>query len=223
MILSVLGEFIWKWYQNGMPDASEQRLEEADVRQMVRTSAANNFRQQYIFGQKLLPARRIQPPPEEHEYYFLSPLLAIKEFLLSDTNEIGMRRADMGAYDLYRLPKNAHFTNIYMVNFACGGLKKAELTLIQNGEEKFYVNKPKFKSIVFATVVGRGINTFNVPPCITKLHVETTYDTDDADISLDIAFDVAQDVLSKAWQVGEVTGDDKVRLQEELKKREDIK
>lgn len=223
MTLDILSEFVWNWYQNGMPDATRQFLEEDDIQQMVRMSAANNFRQQYIFGQKILPARRIQPPPDEHEYYFLSPLLKVIRFKLSDADELAMRRADMGKYDLYRLPKNAHFTNIYMVNFACAGLKKAELTLVPNGQEKFYAGKPKFASIVFGSIVGRGINTFNVPPCISSLDVETTYDDDSADISLDICFDVAVDVLRNAWQVGEVTGEDKIRLQEELKKREDIK
>lgn len=223
MKLVALSELIWKYYQDGRPKADKQKLSQVDIRQMARTSAANNFRQQYIFGQKIYPGRRLQAPPEEKEYYFISPLLSVRRFELTATDRQGMRRADMGEFDLYRLPKNVHFENIYMVNGACDGMRTNIITIVQNGEEKFYVGKPDFKSFIFASVVGRGLNTFNVPPCVTSIDVETTFDNDEIDISLDVAFDVCVEVLRSSIEVEEFTGDGKIKLQEELKKREEIK
>lgn len=222
MTLETLSEFIWKFYQDGRPKADKQRLSQADIRQLARASAASSFRQLYMFGQRPAPGRKLPPPPDEKEYYFTSPLLSVKPFTLSEPDSQGMRRVDMGQYDLYRLPKNVHFENIYMVNGACGGYKTNVITLVANGEEKFYL-KPKFKGFVFASVVGRGLNTFNVPACVTKVLIETTYDGDDIDITLDVAFEVALDVIRLTMQVEEFTGEEKIKLQEELKKREEIK
>ncbi len=222
MTLDNLSELIFNTYQSGKPKANKEKLSQADIRQMARASAANNFRQLYIFGQKLVPGRRLQAVPQDSEYYFISPLLSVKEFTLTEPDSKGMRRVDMQDFDLYRLPKNVHFENIYMVNGACGGKDTNVITLVENGQEKFFL-KPKFKSYIFASVVGRGLNTFNVPPCVTKVHIETTYDGDDVDITLDVAFDVMLEVLRQSMQVEEFTGEEKIRLQEELKKREEIK
>ena len=223
MILSSLSEFVWRYYQDGNPKANKQKLTQADVAQMCRVAAANNFRQLYLFGQKLIPGKKLVALPEEGDYYFTSPLLSVNRFELTDANEIGMRRANMKDFDLYRLPNNAHFENIYMVNFACAGLKTNKLTLLRNGEEAFYAGKPKYSFFIFGTVVGRGINTFNVPPCINKLDIETKYDNEEADITMDVAFDVAVEVLRLSSEEDQLSGEDKLRLQEQLKKLEDIK
>lgn len=223
MILKTVAEVAWKYYSDGKPSANKQKLSEGDMRQMVRMAAANNFRQLYLFGQKIIPGKKLIAPPEEGDYYFTSPLLSVKRFELPEADNMGMRRADMQEFDLYRLPHNAHFENIYMVNGTCAGLKTNVLTLVANGEEKFYAGKSRFRSYIFGSIVGRGINTFNVPPCIKKIDVETTYDSDDIDVTLDVAFDVVNEVLRLSLEIEQVSGDDKIRLQEELKKREDIK
>lgn len=226
MKLDTLANIVWGFYSNGNPDADIQddRIDEATIMQMCKMSAANNIRQQYLYGQRIVPGRRlVQAPPQEREDYFVSPLLSIEDFELTDADEMGMRRADMGEFDLYRLPENNHFENIYMTNGACGGLRTNKITLVRNGEEKFYAGKRYFKSFVFASVVGRGLNTFNVPPCVTSITVETTYDKPDADISLDIAFDTATEVLARVNGQEELSGQDKIILQQALQKREDIK
>lgn len=222
MILKTIGEVVWMFYSNGKPKSDKQDLGKEDIIQMCRMAAANNFRQQYLYGQKIIPGRKLQQLPEEAEYYFLSPLLSVRRFVLSSPDELGMRRVDMGEFDLYRLPKNNHFTNIYMVNGACTGQKTNQLTLVKNGEEKFY-QKPKFNKYIFGVVVGRGINTYHVPPCVEKLDVETTYDSNDVDITMDIAFDVAMEVLKLCIDVDEGTGDVQTKLREEMKKQEEIK
>lgn len=222
MILNTLAEIIWNVYQDGRPNANEQKLNQSDIIQMCRTSASNNFRQQYLFGQKIIPGKKLIPVAEESEFYFVSPLLAVKRFPLTDADNQGMRRADMSTFDLYRLPKNAHIKNIYMVNNQCDGEKTREVNLVQNGEERFYL-KPKFKSFQFATIVGRGLNTYNVPPCVENIDVETTFDNDNVDISMDIAFDVTSEVLGIIFRVEESTGEMQVKVREEIKKREELK
>ncbi len=223
MFLSTLSEVVWQFFQLGKPKADKQTLAQADVLQMCKMSAANNFRQQYLFGQKVIPGKNILEVTDDPEYYFISPLLAIKRFELPETNNPqGMRRVDMGQFDLFRLPKNAHFTNLYLVNEACGGQKVGNLTLVKNGESKFYTSA-KFRSFIFGEVVGRGINTYNVPPCVKNIDIETTYESEDSDISLDIAFEVSKEVLSQIFNIEQVTGETQLQLMEELKKREGVK
>lgn len=222
MRIKTLSEVIWKFYQNGTPKSDKQNLSEADILQMCKMGAANNFRQQYLFGQKVIPGKRILALPDEPEYYFVSPLLSIKRFKLSEPDAAGLRRVDMEDFDLYRMPKNAHFTNIYPVNSKCGGQDTGEATMIKNGEERFY-SKPKFKGFLFYTVTGRGLNTVNFPPCIEKVDVETTYDSPEIDISLDVAYDVSTEVLSVVFKIEDATGEMQIKIREELKQKEDIK
>lgn len=225
MNLKRLSEVIWNAYQEGNPRSDKQTFSQSDVEQMCKTAAANSFRQMYMFGQRVIPGKKIQALPDEPEYYFLSPLLAVKRFKLSEPDELGKRTADMKEFDLYRLPKNMHFTNIYMVNGKCGGQKTNVLTLLRNGEEKFYAGKPKYKFFVFGTVVGRGIETFNVPACVKELDVETTFDSDntDVDITLDIASDVLNEVLKLLLGTDEATGEQQVAIREKLKEEDEIK
>jgi len=223
MTLKNLAEVGWVLYQDGKPQANNQKLAEADIMQMCKMSAANNFRQQYLFGQKVIPGKNLLETTDDPEYYFVSPLLSIKRFALPETdNAQGMRRADMNEFDLYRLPKNAHFTGLYLVNNECGGQKVGNLTLVKNGEEKFYLWS-KFRSFIFGVVVGRGVNTFNVPPCVKNIDIETTYDSELSDISLDVCYDVLTEVLSMIFKIEDATGEMQIKMREELKKREDIK
>lgn len=222
MRLKQISEILYNFYSDGRPDASDQHLDEADIIQMCRMSAAANFRRQYSSSQVMVSGRKVSFSNADSEYYFSSPLLSIKRFLISEPDYNGMRVADMNEFDLYRLPKNTHFSNIYLVNNECGGQKFGNITLVSNGEEKFYL-KPKFKGYLFASVVGRTLRTYNVPPCVKKIDVETTYDSDEIDITLDVAFDVSSEVLGLIFKTSDETGEMQIKLREEVKKMEDAK
>ena len=75
---------------------------------MVKLNFAELVRQQYYNSKKMDEYNR-------PDYSFVSPILTIKRFNLSDTDSRGMRRADMGEFDLFRLPKNEHFANVYFI------------------------------------------------------------------------------------------------------------
>jgi hypothetical protein len=137
------------------------------------------------------------------DYSFISPLLDIKRFTLSDPTITGMRRASMTKFDLFRLPENAHFTNVYPVGEACGSNDIGEVTQVSPGEENFYLT-PDFSNYLFFVVKGRGINTYNIPPCIKEVDIETTYQSDDIDVSLDLAYEVVMQVLGNSLKVNGV-------------------
>lgn len=223
MLLKTVSEIIWNLVQDGKPQADNQKLSEADISQMVRQSAASKFRQQYMSSQVVVAGKKLSFTNAEPEYYFSSPLLSIKRFNLTEANTVGMRIADMSAFDLYRLPANSHFTNIYPVNNECGGQEVGTVTLVKNGEEKFYAGKEKFRKYLFAAVVGRTLKTYNLPPCVKAIDVETSFDSDDIDISLDVAYEVTNEVVSIIFKTEDATGDMQLKAKEEMKKREDIK
>lgn len=223
MLLRTVAEVTWKFFQDGRPKADKQTLSEADITQMVRMTAAAKFRQQYMSSQVVVNGRKLSFTNAEPEYYFSSPLLSIKRFGLTDANAVGMRVADMSAFDLYRLPSNSHFTNIYPVNNECSGQEVGIVTLVKNGEEKFYAGKPKFRKYLFAAVAGRTLKTFNLPPCVKSIDVESSFDSDEIDISLDVAHEVSSEVLSEIFKVEEITGEVKIKLMEAMKKLEEIK
>lgn len=222
MILKQLSETAWKLYQDGKPKANDQKLTKADINQMVMTSAANNFRQQYLTSQVMVNGRKVSFSNADSEYSFLSPLLSIKRFSLGETNAVGMRRIDMSNFDLYRLPKNFHFSNIYPVNNECDGKQVGNITLVQNGEEKFY-QSAEFSGYLFAAVVGRGLNIYHLPPCVKSVDVETTYNSDDADISMDVCYDVLNEVLGLIFRIGEANEEFQLKVKKALQQMEDIK
>src|SRR5690349_16500570 len=122
MRLQQVSEFIWRYYQAGRAKSTAQTLTEADVMQYAKSALSAMMRQQYLVSRKM---------NDGEEYYFYSQILSIKNFLLSDTDARGMRRAEMGDIDLYRLPKNMHFTNIYPIGDGCmGGDGSLELTQV---------------------------------------------------------------------------------------------
>ncbi|SRR5712692_5706333 len=198
MILKTLGEITWRFYNEGRSSATNQTLKELDILQYCRIAFANIVRQLYYANKKM---------NDGDEYYFSSPVLDIKTFDLSDPNGVGMRRADMSEFDLYRLPKNSHIPNVYPVGQACGTEDVGQITQVQPGEENFYLG-PEYEAFMFYVVKGRGINTYHVPPCIKKVDVEATYDNDKVDVSDDIAFDVANQVLGVALRIPGFLGKD---------------
>lgn len=191
MTLKQLSEIAYRMYNEGRVKATNQNFKQADITQMCTVAAANIFRQLYYSNKKL---------KEGEEYYFYSPLLSVNRFDLTDANIQGMRRASMKGFDLYRLPKNAHFTNVYPVGTGCKGNENMEVTQVSPGEENFYLS-PEFTFFMFYVVKGVGINTYHLPPCITSVDVETTYNSDEADISMDVAFDAIQQVLGTTLRI----------------------
>lgn len=196
MRIKQLGEVVWKFYYDGRAKATAQTLSKADILQMCILSFGEITRQRYYDSKK-------QDEYNQPDYSFLSPLLTVQRFGLDDANMVGMRRADMSKFDLVRLPKNAHITNVYPVGSDCLGQAVGEITQVSPGEENFYLS-PDFTSFLFFVVKGRGINTYHVPPCVKTVEVETTYVTDDFDVSLDIGYEIAMTVLTVGGKVNGV-------------------
>jgi hypothetical protein len=182
MYLSVVGEIVWQFYAEGREKATNQSFSKQDVTQHARMAFANYMRQLYYNNKQL---------NDGDEYYFSSPILSIMRFPLTDPNAVGKRRADMSNFDLYRLPKNSHFTNVYLVGCDSDGIS---ISQVQPSEENFYLT-PEYNFFKFYVPKGRGIDTYHVPPCVKNVDIETTYDNDNVDITLDIAFEVANSVL----------------------------
>lgn len=193
MRIKQLGEVIWKFYYDGRAKATAQTLSKADILQMSVLSYGELVRQKFYES-------KARDEYNQPDYSFLSPILTVQRFPLDEANMVGMRRADMSKFDLVRLPKNAHITNVYPVGSDCGGQAVGEITQVSPGEENFFLS-PDFTSFLFFVVKGRGLNTYHVPPCIKSIEVETTYVTDDFDVSLDIGYEIAMSVLTVGGKV----------------------
>ncbi len=183
MILSTLSEVIFYFYERGRPLATAKTFGTEDIAMMVRMALSNKMVRNYYDSKKL---------NEGDEYYITSALLSVQRFKLGAPNSRGMRRLDMTQFDLYRLPQNAHITNAYKVG--CGGTESKSIDIVKPGEDYFY-NKPKFNSFEFGVPKGRGLDTYHLPPCVTDLDVESTFDSDQVDVSLDVAYDISREVL----------------------------
>jgi hypothetical protein len=218
MKLVELSELVWKLVQAGRPNVQKQTFHEPDVRQFLKVAVANSFREMFYTSKK-------ESRYNEPDYFFSSPLLDVKRFELTAANMVGMRRADMSAWDLYRLPRNSHFTNIYPVagESGCGNQEVGEITQVSPGEENFYATDPDYENFQFYVVKGRGINTYNIPPCIKSVDIEATYEVEDVDITMDIAFTAASTVLARLLQTNDATGETQKQLKHELEKREGFK
>lgn len=213
MLLKQVEEVIWRVYQNGVPEADKQKLRQQDILQQVKMAYGAMMRQAYYTSKA---ANDGQP-----DYYFYSPILSVQTFKLTDANSQGMRRAEMGNFDLYRLPKNSHFTNVYSNSSDCSKGQSGEITQVQPGEENFYAGNPDMIFFQFFVVKGRGINTYNLPTCVKEIDVEATYDGEDIDISNDIAFDIANQVLATDLKIKELFSP--MELQKEIQKEAELK
>lgn len=190
MIIKDLQELIWRWYQSGKPQANNQTLLKADLGQKIKLLFADAMRQRYYESMR---ADQFNQP----DYSFTSPILTVNRFTLTESEMTGKRRADMGGFNLYRLPKNSHFTNVYPVTSGCGNQQVGEITQVAPGEENFYIGNPDLSSFMFYVVKGTGIDTFNIPPCVSGLDIECTYDTGgDTDIDNSIASQIVDQILN---------------------------
>lgn len=207
---------IWSFYQAESGSIKKESFEQLDIAAMLKLAIANEFRVQYY-------ATKRESRYSEPDYSFFSPLLSIQEFDLPEANIIGLRRIDMGEFDLFRFPGNMHIPNVYPVGDNCGNQEVGEITQVKPAEENFYINDPNMATFKFYVVKGRGLNTYNIPPCIKKLQVESTFLTDDIDITMDVAYTSAVNVLGQILKIGEVTGEFQKKLREAIMKQEELK
>lgn len=198
MLLSTLSELNWQLYNDGRARATTRSFSQQDVNQFLKISVAEVMRILYFASKR---------NKDGNAFYFISPLLSIVPFKLTDANLIGKRRADMTGYDLFRMPHDAHIVSMYPVGCNDGDDYKS-ISLVEAGEEYFYAGNPKFSSFKFGVVKGVGVDTYNLPPCVTGLDVEATFDapTLDPDISRDVAFDASNMTLGKLIGIPEFTG-----------------
>lgn len=216
MKLKQVGEIAWRWYKNGKQLANKQDLLQKDIEQQVKVLYANLIRQM---------AYKTRATADGQDYYFMSPLLAIKRFSLPEADDRGKRRLDMSEFDLYRMPYNSHFTNVYPISEGtCGESINMEITQVSPAEENFYVGKADLSWFYFYVVKGRGLDTYNLPPCIKSLDVEATFDVADMD-GVDVTMDMASDIINQI--LGIALGIEKQyyseRVQEETKDMNIIK
>ena len=199
MIIKQLAEIIFKFANAGRPKVTAQTVDKASVTQMVMLTLGNILRQRYYESKKLNDFGK-------PDYSAISPILGTIEFTLSDPNTIGMRRADMSQYDLYRLPNDAHVTNMYPISVGtCGSEEIGKISLVEPGEERFYAD-PKFNFFLYAVVKGRGINFYNLPPCVSAVSVETTYNSEQVDVSFEIGEEIANHILGVILRIPAFTG-----------------
>lgn len=192
MLINVLSDVIWTFYQDGRLNATKQTFRQEDILQMVKMTLGNMQRQVYVANKKVA---------EGAEYYASAPLLSIQRFELGPPDAVSKRRADMSEFDLYRLPQNAHVTNVYPASDSCPGNEQGRsISQVSPGEENFYLF-PKFNFFQFFVVKGRNIYAYHLLPCTKYIDVESTFDTSECDVSLDIAYDIAQQVLGTTLRI----------------------
>lgn len=190
MKLKQLSDVLFNYYYKGRPKATALTLREPDVYQYVLIAYGDIVRKRYLASMQT-------DEFGEADIAVISDALDIQTFTLSDTNFVGMKRADMTGFELLRLPHNSHFPNVYPMGGQCGSEEIGTLTQVRNGEESFYIGKAKFSDFRFFVVKGSGLEFYNLPPCVDSVGIESTYAIkNDTDISLDMAYDVSVEVFA---------------------------
>lgn len=187
----MLAEIVYNFYSTGRPSATNRTYSKKDILQYARMGYGNMLRQLAFSSQK---------NPEWKEDYFYADILSTKSFKLEDPVRNGMRRVDMAGFNLYRLPKSIHIASIYPKSDTCGKSYVGQITLVNVGEENFYLG-PDFSSYQFGVIKGRGIDTYHVPPCVKELFIESTFDSDDVEVPEDICFDIANQILGAVLRI----------------------
>lgn len=191
MRLNELTELTWRLYQNGKAYATSQSLLKPDIEQKCKILFSDAMRQRYY---ESMQSDEFKRP----DYSFVSPILQSRKFKLDDDQGVPYRRCDMGEFDLYRLPKNTHFSSVIPIGGGCND-SLGVLTQVSPGEELFYVNDPSLSGFMFYVVKGRGINAYNVPLCVEHLLIEATYDiSGEIDIDKSIASMIVDNILNMA-------------------------
>lgn len=192
MIIKQIADILLEYEKQGRNRSTDKTYSRADMAQMVRLGYNNLAVQRYWQSKKMGAG---------NDYYFYSGLLSIQRFTLSDPDMRNMRKLDMSGVDIFRLPKNDNFTNIYPVgDCGTGDSTTWQITQVEPGEERFYLS-PDFEDFKFYSVKATSLHTYNIPNCVKALDVETTFDNkdDSVDIPMDIAFEVAFQILG--WEL----------------------
>lgn len=186
MLLSQLQEVNWQVYYDGRAKATNRGFDKEDIREFLLLAINEVWRVLYFASKR---------NKDGNTFYFVSPTLSIQEFPLGEVNPSGVRVADMSKFDMLRMPHDMHFVNIIPLG-DCEGMGKS-IPVVEPSEENFYKNK--FPFFQFARVSGRNLLTFHVPPCASKVEVESTFTAPhlDPDISPDVAFDASNIVLGR--------------------------
>ena len=191
MNLEMLSEVVWNYYDGGRPTATNQTLEQDDIRAMVTMQLAEQLKMRFYESRKDVDGDKT---------VFIAGLLSTKRYDLGDSDAKGKRVA-ICKDEVIRLPKGYDKTSVYMVSDGCTGLTDGMLPPVQPGEENFYINDQNMKSFKFHVEKKEKIETFNVPPCVKKIEVERIFATDDLDVPADVAYDVATQVLGISLKV----------------------
>jgi hypothetical protein len=191
MKLEMLSEIVWNYYDGGRPTATNQTLEQDDIRGMVLMQLAEQLKMRFYESRK---------DPDGDKTVFISGLLSTKRYKIGDTDARGKRVA-ICKDEVLRLPKGYDKTSVYMVSDGCTGIVDGLLPPVQPGEENFYINDVSMRNYTFHVEKKEKIETYNVPPCVKEIEVERIFATDDLDVPADVAFDVATQVLGISLKV----------------------
>lgn len=190
MRLNIISEVIWEFYDEGRQKTSAQTFSRKDILQYVTMAVGSKFYMRYYQAKKL---------DGEKDYYFYSADLTLKKFPLGDANQRGVRRIEFKDAQYITLPHNDDITNAYPVGDNCGG-PLYEITQVSPGEENFYLGS-EFNSFWFFVVKGPGFDFYHIPACVKNIEVERPWITEEMDISLDMAYDISNEILGVTLKV----------------------
>lgn len=199
MNINTLVEVIWRFSQDGRVKATAQKIREEDILQEVKMALGKLLVAQYYDSRK-------QDEYLEADYSYYASLLTQEIFDLSDPDSLGKRSANMSSFQLYTLPKNKHITTAIPLGEGCNGDGGGNITMVAPGEENFYIHDPEMSFFKFFVVRGKGIDTYHISPCVKKIIIESTFDSDEMDISFNIAFDIANQILGVVLGIPDYTG-----------------
>lgn len=185
MKLKQLSEVVWKFYEEGRNKTSAQTFSKRDIQQYVTMGIGSKYYVRWYQAKKMDGGQK--------DYYFYSADLSLKKVPLGEANNHGIRRAEYSKFDFIKLPHNEDITNVYPLGGKCSE-KINEITQVAPGEENFYTG-PEFSSFWFFVEKGEGINLYNIPPCVCEIEIERVWVTENMDVSLDMAYDIANEVL----------------------------
>lgn len=191
MKVEQLAEVVWQLFEGGRPTATNQTLEQDDVRQIVYMQAAYQLKMRFYESRKMNDGEKTD---------FIGGLLGVRQYDLSEADIRGKRSVTYNE-EVMRLPRNSDVTNVYMVASNCNEDVSGIVTQVQPAEENFYMNDPDLGFFKFYVQKGNKIDTYNIPDCIEKIEVERVYTTDDLEVPLDIAYEVATNVLGVTLKV----------------------
>lgn len=191
MKLDQISELVWQMYEGGRPEATNQTLEQDDIKMMCLMEAAYQLKIRFYESRKM---------DEGEKTDFIAGMLGVKQYDLTDANYQGKRSVTERG-DVMRLPRNMDVTNIFMVaDNDCGDVN-GRISQVQPGEESFYIGDNNLSSYKFFVQKGINIDTYNIPPCIKKIEVERIFSNSTWDIPLDVAWEVATTVLGVTLKV----------------------